>query len=469
MKKKFQLPSAYTILILLIIFVAVLTFIIPAGQYDYVDPNAAVPKPIPGSYHSIEQTPQGITDIIMAPIYGFKGALDVILFLIVIGGFLGIVMKTGAINAGIGKIVQKLQGKEIWMIPILMTIFALGGSTYGMAEETIPFYPILIPIFIAAGYDVVTAAAVLLIGCISGVLASTINPFSIGVGSNFAGISISAGIGIRLVLWIVTTFVSIFYVMRYAKKVKKDPSKSIVANIKNDAFKPADMNDIPELTGKRKVVLWIFGITFVLMIYGIMPLDSMGITFVPTLNWFFDELSALFLVSGILIGLIYRLKEKELVSCFIAGSKDLLGVALIIGLSRGITVLMNNGHISETLLNYGETGLSGVSSYIFSILSFVFYLPLSFLIPSSSALGTLVTPIMAPMADFAGVARHVEVMAYTMSSGLVNLLTPTSGLLMGGLALAGISLDKWFKFIWKYISIMLVVCVAILIVGTVIG
>jgi uncharacterized ion transporter superfamily protein YfcC len=468
--RRFRMPSAFTILLAIIIVVAILTWIVPAGQYNYVDPEAAKKEPIPGTYHMVEPNPQGVVDIIMAPIEGFYDAVDVSLFILIIGGFLGVVMKTGAIDAGIAGVTKGLKGNEKWMIPILMILFALGGTSFGMAEETIAFYPLLLPVFIAAGYDSVTAVGVIMLGAGVGVLGSTVNPFATGIASGFAGISMGDGMFLRLLILVVGELAAILYVMRYAEKVKKNPKASVVYDLKEDNEKHFLAHDgskeFPELTRKRKLVLFLFALTFLIMIIGVIPFSDINITFVPTLGWWFGELTTLFFVSAVIIGLVAGLGEDGLVDSFVNGSRDLLGVALIVGVSRGITIVMNAGNITDTVLNLGERSLAGTGSIAFAVASYLFYLPMSFLIPSTSGLATLSMPIMAPLGDFAGVARHVVITAYQSASGIVNLVTPTSAVVMGGLAVARVSYDRWLKFVWKLLGILMIIIITGLILGT---
>ncbi|KGP72646.1 YfcC family protein [Pontibacillus yanchengensis] len=486
--KKFKMPTAFTILFLIILVVAVMTWIVPAGQYDYVDPEASTLEPIPGTYSSAEQNPQGLWEVLYAPIKGFFDAQDIALFVIVIGGFLGVVMKTGAIDAGIGNVVRKLEGRERVMIPILMILFALGGTTYGMAEETIAFYPLIIPIIIAAGYDAITAVLIIAVGAGVGVLGSTVNPFATGIASGFAGVSIGDGIIVRVLILVVSLAIAIFYVMRYADKVKNDPSKSLVSHLaiqhKEDFLKGNDTIEVVELTKRRKVVLWIFGLTFFIMILGVIPwawkfnitlfedinnaiLGIPGVgsvlgNILPLGDWWFGELALLFLVASIIIGLIYKMPEEELTGSFVDGAKDLLGVALIIGVSRGITVVMNDGGMSATVLHWGENLLAELGPITFANISFLFFLPLSFLVPSTSGLATLSMPIMAPLADFAGVDRAIVITAYQSASGIINLITPTSAVIMGALAIAKVPYDIYFKFMWKLLIVLTLLVMTVL-------
>ncbi|MGH2702175.1 MAG: YfcC family protein, partial [Actinomycetota bacterium] len=372
--RRFTLPSAYTILFMLIVLAAIATWLVPAGTYD-LDKEGA---PVPGTYREIDSNPQRIlVDALKAPINGLYGvenrkgnidfyntgtlfgAIDVALFIIVIGGFLGVTMKTGAIQAGIGRLVQRLEGRERWMIPILIAVFALGGTTYGMAEESLAFYALVITVMIAAGYDSLTGAAVVLLGCGIGTLGSTINPFATGIASGFADTSISAGFLSRLVILIVGVGVGIVFMLRYADRVKKDPSKSLVYDMKADneeRFRTAGEGEVAALTGTHKVILTVFGLAFVMMMYGVIPWEDLGVG-LPTLWWWFPEMTASFILFTIIIGVIARMGEGELTETFVAGARDLLGVALIIGIARGITVIMNNGEITDTVLHWAEVAL----------------------------------------------------------------------------------------------------------------
>lgn len=351
------------------------------------------------------------------------------------------------------------------MIPILMILFGLGGTTFGMAEETIAFYPLLIPVFVMAGYDTLTAAAVILLGAGMGVMGSTVNPFATGIASGFAGISLGDGIGLRVLLLILLELFAIGFVLRYARLVKHTPERSLVYETRLvDAahFSMDNGEGVPELTAKRKGVLVIFAATFLVMIYGVIPFDELGVMFLPALGWSFTELSALFLVGGLVAGIFYRLKEAEIADSFVAGAADLLGVALIIAVSRGITVVMNNGMITDTILHAGETLLQSAGSVAFTVLSFVIYILFSFLVPSSSGLATLSIPIMAPLGEFSGVASSLIVTSFQAASGLVNLITPTSAILVGGLAMARISYVQWIRFVWPFLVVVVILCIALL-------
>jgi uncharacterized ion transporter superfamily protein YfcC len=478
-KSRFTLPSAYTILFALIVLAAIATWIIPAGIYNL---NAAG-EPVPGTYHEVASHPARIlVDSLTAPInglYGIEnakgninyynsgslfGAIDIALFILVIGGFLGVTMKTGAIETGIGSLVERMRGRERWMIPALMGVFALGGTTFGMAEESLAFYALVITVMIAAGYDALTGAAVVLLGCGIGVLGSTVNPFATGIASGIAGVSISEGIVGRLVILIVGLAIGIFFVLRYADRVKRDPSKSVVYELKaeNEArFRAESQAGAVTMTGKQKTVLAVFALAFVVMIYGVIPWEDIGIPF-PTWWWWFPEMTASFLLFAIIIGLIGRLGEGVLTSSFVDGARDLLGVALIIGIARGITVIMNNGQITDTVLHWIEKALGDTGEVWFLILMFLLFLPLSFVIPSTSGLATLAMPIVAPLAGFIGVSTALVVTGYQSASGVMNLVVPTSAVVMGGLAIARVPYGTYLRWVWPLLALLSALVVVVL-------
>ena len=482
-KGRFTLPSAYTILFALIVLMAIATWLVPAGVYDRDEEGA----PKPGTYHEVKSNPQRILiDSLTAPInglYGIEdekgninyynsgtlfGAIDVALFIIVIGGFLGVTMQTGAIQAGIGRLVLRLRGRERWMIPILMGVFALGGTTYGMAEESLAFYALVITVMIAAGYDALVGSAVLLLGCGIGTLGSTLNPFATGIASGFAGTSISEGLISRLVILLVGLAIGTWFVLRYADRVKRDPTASVVHDMKEDneaRFRAtAGEGDVQVLTGTHKVILAIFGLAFVVMMYGVIPWEDLGVG-LPTLWWWFPEMTASFLLFAVVIGLIGRMSELRLTESFIAGARDLLGVALIIGIARGITVIMNNGQITDTVLHWAELALGDVGKAAFSIVMYLLFLPLSFLIPSSSGLATVSMPIMAPLASFVNVPKDLVVTAYQSASGLMNLFIPTSAVVMGGLAIARVPYGRYVRWVWPLLAMLAALTIVVLGVG----
>jgi uncharacterized ion transporter superfamily protein YfcC len=404
---------------------------------------------------------------------GLYGAIDVALFILLIGGFLGVTMKTGAIDAGINAVVRRFGQRGRILITILMIIFAAGGTSYGMAEESLAFYPLIIAAMIALGYDALSAVAVIMLGAGIGVLGSTINPFSTGIASGIAGIPLADGIVYRIIILVAGVAIGIWYVMRYATRVQMDPSKSRVADMKEANEKHflggRDSGDAPQLTGRRKVILTLFLLSFLAMVVGVIPWSDLGITRIATRWWWFGELSALFMVMGIVIGFVGKMGEEGTVNAFIDGARDMLGVALVVAVARGISVVMTNGLIIDTVLYWCEQALSGLTSVAFVNTIFLLYIPLSFLIPSSSGLATVTMPIMAPLASFAGIPEHLIVTAYQSASGLVNLVTPTFAVVTGGLAIGRISFAVWWKFVAVLVLLLAVLVMVVLSIGAVVG
>lgn len=473
---KLKFPTAFTILFLLIALVAALTWIVPAGEYErQVNEALGSEAPVPGTYHQVEANPQGLVAVILAPIAGMydpgllgsssSAAIDVAVFVLIIGGFLAVVTRTGAIDAGIGWLLHHLAGREILMIPILMCAFAFGGSSYGMAEESLAFYALIIPVFIRAGYDSLTGVAVIMLGCGIGTLGSTFNAFATVVASQAAGIPFTDGIVMRFFILFVCLAAGILFVMRYARRVKEDPSKSVVASqaTENRAhFLKGSEGEgaFPELTRTRAIILLLFGLTFAVMIYGVV-----------FLGWWMGEMSGLFLAMTIIVWWVgkasedSRMDEAEFVDTFVNGSRDLLGVALIIGVARGVVVMMDAGRITDTILSGAEGFVSGLGQFIFINAMVLIQILMSFLVPSSSGLATLSMPIMAPLADFAGVDRSLVVTAFQSANGLVNLFNPTFAVVMGGLAIGRVSYEKWLLFVFPLLIILLVIICGALTVG----
>ena len=494
-KKGFKMPSSYTVLLIIIAFMAVMTWIIPAGAF------------VDGVYKSQPQNPQGIWDVLMAPIRAMLGttpeegslikgtsaAIDVAFFILMVGGFLGVVNETGMLDTGIASIVKKYKGREKMLILVLMPLFALGGTTYGMGEETMAFYPLLVPVMMAVGFDSLTGVAIILLGSQIGCLASTLNPFATGIASSTAGVGLGEGIILRLIFWVVLTGLSTWFVYKYADKIQKDPTKSLTYATREEDMKffnvgEDDDNVNSTLTKKQKQVFVLFVLTFVLMVLSFIPWSGLGIKFFDNFNswltglpvvgqiigsstaalgtWYFPEGAMLFAFMGILIGIVYGLKEEQIISSFMTGAADLLSVALIVAIARGIQVIMNNGMITDTILNWGKQGLSGLSSQVFIVLTYIFYLPMSFLIPSSSGLASATMGIMAPLGEFVNVRPSLIITAYQSASGVLNLIAPTSGIVMGALALGRINIATWWKFMAKLVVAVIVITIALLLLGT---
>lgn len=489
---KLKFPSAQTVLLLITALTVLLTWFIPSGKYEtlaYVkDSNSfeikgkektislsakqevldslaiKIPlgkftseeiwKPIniPNTFYYVENKPQGIISFIKAPIKGIIQAADIIFFVLILGGAIGIMNYSGAFDAGITSLAQLLKGREYWLIIIITTLIAIGGTTFGLAEETIAFYPILIPVFIRARYDAMVALASVYIGSSIGTMISTVNPFSVIIASDVAGINWTTGFWARLAFLCIATLACIIYIIRYGKKVQNNPSKSIIFNQKEEIEQHffGNKKESTTLTSTQKTALFVFSMCFAIMIYGVSQLE-----------WWFEEMTAVFLVGGILIGFILKIKERTFVSEFIKGSSELLGVAIIIGIARGVSVIMEEGMIIDTVLYHASNITSGMNKGIFANMMMFIYSGLSFFIPSSSGMAVLTMPIFAPLADTVGMGREVIVDAYQFGQGLFAFINPT-GLILATLAIVNITYDKWLKFVMPLVGILLVMVITYL-------
>ncbi len=501
-KKKFKFPSAYTVLLAIMIAIALITQFVPGVKKAQLSDLVMAPVTGMVGIKDLDLDEQISTSMDKGGVEAalktindsetnymsvwnegqLKGAIDVALFVLIIGGFLGVVTKTGALDAGVGGLVKKLKGKELMLIPVLMLLFSLGGTSYGMAEESLAFYALITATMMAAGFDPLVGAATLLLGCGVGVLGSTVNPFAIGAAvsaAGAAGVTINQGTTIALgaILWIVSLLIAIVYVMRYAKKIYADKNATMLSKHELDAASEAfsqNSEEILELNGKRKIVLVLFGLSFAVMIASVIPWNDFGITIFdktswlngsPLGKWWFPELTVWFFLMSVVIGLVYRMPEEDIVSAFINGCADMVGVALVVGISRGVSFMMANSGLDLYILDKASGVLSGVSGMLFANMAYLIYIALSFLIPSTSGLASVSMPIFAPLAQKLNIAPEIIVSAFSAGSGIVNLVTPTSGVVMGGLAISKIEYGTWIKFVTKLLVMIFIATVIILAVG----
>ncbi len=493
-KKKLSFPSAITVLLIVLVLAAVMTYLVPAGMYSkmmynseanvfeitapdgkvttmdptqetldklgvtgdlnkFLDETIYKPVAIPGTFENVEQQPQGPLETLLSPITGVYETIDIILFVFIIGGIIGVLNYMGAFAAGIGALSKITKGKEFILIIFITVLIAAGGTTFGLAEETIALYPILVPVFLVAGYDVITCIASIYLGSCIGTMFSTINPFSIGVASSAAGISMADGMAFRATGLVIGTIITIAYILIYAKKVKADPSKSLCYDqLEEHQAKYGIQGEIPAFTVRMKLSLIVFGLTFAILVWGLV---SEG--------WWFDSMTGLFLACGLILAFVSGIPEKEYVSQFIAGAADLMGVALVVGVARAVNILLENGLISDTILDYFSNAISGMNPILFIIIMMLVFIVLGFFINSSSGLAVLSIPIMAPLATTVGVSRAAIISAYQFGLGLISFITPT-GLILATLAMVDVSFDKWLKFVLPLMGIIVVFSGGLLVV-----
>ncbi|MGW0734044.1 YfcC family protein [Streptomyces sp. NPDC002851] len=491
-RPKFTFPSALTVLVVVTLAVWALAFLIPSGRYE----RDAEGAPIQGTYHRV---PSGQTfldrlnDLFLSPVNGLYGVEDaesglvgpdmtgelygaagVFLFVLAIGAFITVVFATGALDRGIAVLAHRLRERGALLIVGVMVVFSVLGTVEGFAEETLGFYGLLVPMMLALGYDRLVAVGASILGAGIGVLCSTVNPFATGVASSVAQISLGDGIALRFAMWFVLTGVTVAYVVRYARRVRRDPDRSLCGFLPGDREQSHSSRaeaEEPELTRLHKTVLVLLGLVFAFMIFSVVPWSSAltgnadATPYSFELGWSFPQLASLFLCAAVLVGLVARMGEQKLSSTIVRGAGDFVAPALVIMLARGVTVIMNNSKITDTVLHSIEGAVQGTSSALFAVIVYVVNLPLAFLIPSTSGHATLAMPILAPLADFAGVPRAVVVTAWQSASGWMNLWVPTTAVTIGGVALAKVGYDKYLRFVWPLLVILAVLICGFLALG----
>jgi len=432
------------------------SFTIHIQVQKFIDDDIKKPISVPGTFKKQKRNPQGFIEILQAPIKGIYDSIDIILFVLIIGGFMYVFNETGAMTKGISWLSHTMKGREPLLIAILTAIFAFLASSYGMAEEALIFYPILVPLFLAAGYDLLVPLAIIFGGTSLGGVPAFSNPFSTIIASNAAGINWMDGLTQRLVLWVLLTSLMIWYILRYAAKVKKDPTASLVHKIDGAVSPPFEINSqiaVTKLELKTKLLLFIYIATFLTMI-----------GCVVFLKWWMTEMSALFLASSILIAIIGRVNEKTFVKEFIKGAENLLSVAFIIGVARGVTIVLNEGRISDSILFFTANLVQGMSPAIFILALMIFYVVFSLFIQSTSGMAVLTMPIIGALAIIVNIPGREIVNSYMYGMCIMSFIAPT-GLILPNLAMVNVSYKTWIKFIMPLLIILAVVCAVALIIG----
>ena len=494
MNKKRSFPGPITILMVVIIIAAICTWLLPAGQYNklavsgqsfsittdsselslpltqktldslgiriavqkFIDGDIRKPVSVPGTFKKQKRNGQGFVAVLQAPIKGIYDSIDIILFVLIIGGFMYVFNETGAMVKGITWLSHRMKGKEPWLIAILTFILSFGASSYGMAEEAFVFYPILVPLFLAAGYDLMVPLAIIFGGTSVGGIAAFSNPFSTIIASNAAGINWMDGLTERLLLWMIVTGLMAWWILRYAARIKKDPTASLVHRIDGDVKPPYAVNDVDananiKLEWRTRLLILIYLATFLSMIGGVV-----------FLKWWTLEMSAIFLAASILIAVITRMNDKTFTREFISGAGNLLSVAFIIGVARGVTIILNEGHISDSILFYSANLVNGMPPAIFILLLLVFYLLFSLFIQSTSGMAVLTMPIIGALAVIVNIPGREIVNAYMYGMCLMSFIAPT-GLILPALAMVNVSLKTWMRFIMPLLIILTILCAIFLV------
>ena len=496
MSNKRSFPGPIPILMVVIILSAIATWLLPAGAYNklsaneksfvltslsgdtdlpltqktldslgiiipiqkFIEGDIRKPVSVPGTFTKQKRNGQGFINVLQAPIKGIYDSVDIILFILIIGGFMYVFNQTGAMVKGITWLSYTMKGRETWLIIILTTILSFFAASYGMAEEALVFYPILVPLFLAAGYDLLVPLAIIFGGTSLGCIAAFSNPFSTIIASNAAGINWMDGLASRLVLWVIITGLLAWYIVRYASKIKKDPSASLVLKFDGDVKPPYNINvntatTVPRLDLRTKLLLLIYLVTFLTMIGGVV-----------FLKWWTTEMSALFLGSSILIAIITRMNEKVFIREFIKGAESLLAVAFIIGVARGVTIILNEGHITDSILYYTASFVQGMQPALFILILLAFYFFFSLFIQSSSGMAVLTMPIIGALAIIINIPGREIVNSYMYGMCIMSFIAPT-GLILPSLALVNVSYKTWIKFITPLLVMLAILCAIFLVIG----
>ena len=449
------IPDAVTIVLFIMAVVGVMTWIIPAGMFESVINEQGREVVVPGTYHLVESNPQGFFDFLQAPFQGLVAAANIIAFVFIVGGAFKVIQATGAINAGLKSVValsvERPELKGV-LLGLLMFFFSIGGATFGMSEEVLVFVLITIPLALKMGYDSITGVAIPFVGAGAGFAGAFLNPFTIGIAQGIAEVPVFSGFYYRLLVWLVFTTVAIWFVMRYMKRISKNPALSPMYQIDKERDLRDFDKDSEHFTVRHKSVLALLGLSLVVLVYGVDEHD-----------WYLPEISALFFGLGLVAAVVGNLSVRKASDAFVKGAEEMVLAALVIGLARGILVLAEDGKIIHTMLDFAAGLTEGLPSYLSVQLMFFLQSFLNFFVPSGSGQAALTMPIMAPLSDLMGFSRQTAVLAYQLGDGITNLIVPTSGVLMAIMAIAGIPYQVWFKWVWKLLLIFTIAAMLFLI------
>ncbi len=440
-KKKFAVPHVYILLFALIAICSILTYIIPAGSYDMmmVDKREVVNA---STFHNVAQTPVTLMQFLTAVPRGMQESAQIIFFIFIVGGTMAIIQETKSIEAGMGRLIKAMRNASILIIPIVMIFFSICGSVFGMAEETIPFIPIFVSLCLAMGFDSITGVALVFCGAGAGFAGAFMNPFTVQVAQGIAELPLLSAMSFRIIIYVCFVALAIFFVMRYAIKVKKNPQLSSMHAYDQTREDSVDLEELPNFGGKEKAILIVFVAAIVLLVFGVVKW-----------GWYMDEIAALFLGMSFIVAFIARMGFNNYANVLGKGMADIASGALVVGFARGILVVMTDGQILHTILHAAAEGLSKLPSMISAVGMYIFQCLLNFIVPSGSGQAAVSIPIMAPLGDLVGVTRQTATIAFQLGDGISNIFTPTSGYFMAGLAIAKVPWSKWAKWILPLIGL----------------
>jgi uncharacterized ion transporter superfamily protein YfcC len=442
-KKKFKFPSTVTLLSLIILFVALLTYIVPAGEFERIeDVSTGRIVVIPGSYSVIEQSPVSYKTLFSSFYNAVIQAADLVAFVFVCGGAFGVITRTGAITAGLNKLIKRLSKKEGWFIGIVMLVFCIGGASYGMAEETIPFVAIMVAVAIKMGFDPIVGVSMVIIGVYCGYSGGALNPFNTGIAQGICQLPTFSGIGLRIVMTIGTLAIAVHHVISYGKKYKKRIAEGeITPDFEDYIADPSLTGEARAMNDMDKAILGILAATVAVLVFGVFKYQ-----------WYFEEIAALFMTMAIVVGLIYYKGDfNSTMNTFIDGAKSMAGTVLVVAMSRGVLLMMQSGNIMDTFVHWLSMPLSHLNSVFAAWGMYIAQGFINFLIPSSSGQAAAVMPIMSSVADLIGITRQTAVLAYQAGDGLWNMITPAHATTMACIGIAGVSFKKWFQYVFPLV------------------
>ena len=457
-KRQFKVPDPLVLLAIFIIVAGIASYLVPAGEYNRVFNEASGRDVVdPSSYHSVDANPTSFFDLLLSVPKGMQSAGYVIFFMLIIGGCLRVMQSTGALTVGMSTICKKMAGREILIVPVIAFICSLGGTFIGNAEEFLAFIPIVVPLCLALGFDSITATAVLLVGGGAGFAGTMTNAFTIGVAQDIAGLPPFSGMGYRAIIYVVMVTVTLIYLCLYARKIKANPTLSGVYESDKTLAFHLDMDAIPKFTVRHKIVLGIFLIGIAVLVVGVVKF-----------GFYIDELSALFLILSIAIGLVGGLGVDKTAQEFVAGAREMVYAGIIIGFSKAISIVLTDANIMDTIIRGMSSMLQGLHPNVSAVGMFIVQDLLNIIIPSGSGQAAVTMPIMAPLADLIGLTRQTAVLAFQFGDAFTNIISPTSGYFMAALAMSKIPWTKWCKFflplflVWVVLaSIFMVISVQI--------
>lgn len=457
--ERVKMPHTYVILITILVAMTILTHIIPAGQYQRIeDPVSGKMVVVPGSFEFMDIKAPGFFDIFLSLQHGYVDAANIMFLIIFSYGFVYVLVKNGTMDAALGTMVRMVGKKVQLMIPITMIVLGILSSTMGIFEEVYGLFPVFVGIAVALGYDIVVGGAIVYLGVTIGYAAGTFNPYTVGIAQDVAGVEMFSGLGLRVAVLVVFELAAILYIMNYARKVKNDPTKSVMYGVESEFVR---RKTLEELTGakmdtRQKLCLALFFVTLGSLLYG-----------TTQLGWYIDEIAAMFLMMMIFTGIASGYSATEICKTFIESTKTMVSSMLIVGFTRGILLVMKDGMISDTIVYYLVSLLQGASKYVSAYGMLFLQNIIKFFITGSSSQATITMPIMAPTAELIGLSKQIAVLAYQFGNGFAEMFWPTSCAL--GCGLMGVPINKWYKFITPLFGIILVLEVVFMTIAVAIG